>query len=162
VWRSLGVFGGYLDGETELSPDPDPSFDNGNGNAAWQQHALGGPTYRQTYGEAGWFLGLGYGWSIGQAGLLSLTGAYAFMDGSYKDNFVGGEEFKYEGDSTGYSLALSWFGGITKHVGYYVDLRRQVYDFEGDDKTGNQDFANTSVKTEEVMTSITGGLEFRF
>lgn len=162
LWRGLGVFLGYLDGETELTPDPDPLFNNGSGNAAWQQQELGGPTYRQTYDEAGWFLGVGYGWPIGQAGLLSLSGAYASMDGGYKDNFVVGEDFKYEGDSTGYSLALNWSGGISTHLGYYVDLRRQAYGFEGDNKAGNQDFANTSVETEEVMTSITGGLEYRF
>lgn len=167
IWAGLNVFGGYLDGETELTPDPSLRiFDNGIAqNLAQIERDFANSEYRQKYTEEGWYLGVSYGWAILEAGTLSVSGAYALMDGTYEDNAVPdsngqGTDFKYEGDSTGYSLAVSWSAPLTKHVGYYFDLRRQAYDFDGDDKSGN--FPGSSVKTEEVMTSLTGGIQWYF
>jgi hypothetical protein len=156
VWQSLNVFIGYLDGETELEPDP-VYFDSRSNNLAWKQQNAGGSAYRQTYEEAGWFLGVSYGWAFTEVGTLSLSGAYAWMDGSYKDNFSG-DPFKFEGDSQGFSLGLTWSAPLTNHVGYYLDLRRQAYDFDGSDKSGN--FPGLKVKTEEVITGFTAGIQW--
>ena len=165
VWRTLNVFAGYLNGETELSPTP--AFrdclnctDNYDANFAWFMDNTARRTYRQTYREDGWYLGLSYGWSIAQKGTLALSGAYAFMDGRYEDNYFPEDnlDFDYEGDSQGYSLALTWSAPLTEHLGYYFDLRRQAYDFDGKDKSGN--YSGYKVKTTEVMNNITAGVRW--
>ena len=169
AWRGLNVFVGYLDGETELTPDPiwTPGTTDvqcgqdstGACNLAQQQWQDGGSTYRQTYQEAGGFLGASYGWVIGEAGTISVSGAYAFMKGTYKDNFYDGN-FKYQGDSQGLSLGVTWSATLSERVGYFVDLRRQAYDFDGSDKTGNPRFADSDVKTQEVITGLTAGIQW--
>ena len=158
AWRSLNVFVGYLDGETELTPDA-VTTPGGATNFAQRQWNAGGSTYRQTYQEAGGFLGASYGWVIGEAGTISVSGAYAFMKGTYKDNFINGD-FKYQGDSQGLSLGVTWSATLSERVGYFVDLRRQAYDFDGSDKTGNPDFADSDVKTQEVITGLTAGIQW--
>lgn len=160
AWRGLNVFVGYLDGETELTPDPITTPD-GATNFAQNQWEKDGSTYRQTYQETGGFVGVSYGWVIGEAGTISVSGAYAFMEGTYKDNYYAGK-FRYEGDSQGLSLSVTWSAALTDHVGYFVDLRRQAYDFDGDDDTGNSDFSDSDVKTQEVLTGLTAGIQWYF
>lgn len=187
VWEALNLFVGYLEGETELTPAPfcaDPLNINEQGqietpcqqqNRAFMQFIINQPRYRQTYKENGPFLGGSYTFRFEDLGALSLSVAYASMSGSYSDNandphpadspaghrgtFVA---FNYKGDTTGTSLSATWTGSLGDYAAYYVDLRRQAYNMSGNDVTGLPNFSGVSLKTEEEMLGLTGGVQFYF
>ncbi len=188
VWRGLGVFVGYMDGRTKVEPvpvavnfvfntddvsllrpealdtclDPVLFFRCRDTNLAQDAVDGGGSTYRQTYTEDGFYLGASYAWQIADAGTLAISAAFAALDSTYKDNFFpdNGTDFRYEGDAEGVSLSIGWTAQLTDTVGYFVDLRRQRYDMDGDDKSGN--FPNSEVSTEETISGLTAGLRWVF
>lgn len=177
VWEGLNVFGGYISGTTEIEPMPTyiefPGADNRScvaqnsctptviSNLAKDHQLQGLGQYKQTYKENGWFLGGSYGLSLLDTGTLSASLAYALMDGKYSDNYtvigaVQDVSFNFEGDSKGLSLALTWAAPLNNLLGYYVDLRTQMYDMDASDKTGS---FGGKVKTEETITTLTAGLQ---
>lgn len=172
VWRKLNLFVGYLQGETELKPNPfcaNPFSGCTQANYAFLQYYLGQPDYKQTYTEEGPYIGLSYAWQIAEAGSLSASFAYATMNGQYVDNasdptgFFGGDfqAFDYRGDTDGTSIGLTWSAPLGETSSYFIDLRSQKYSMDGADKTGGPN-AGTFVKTEETMQGITAGLQFFF
>ena len=162
--EDLSLFGGYMSGETELTPGAVSCVDPNCPNTAATMAADGFGTYRQTYQEEGFFFGGSYGWTLGP-GRLSASLAYAMMDGEYSDNYrdvVGPREFKYEGDSNGLSSALTWVAPLTESLTYYVDGRFQQYEMDADDKSGVAIFAGSSVETVERILGITAGVQMMF
>ncbi len=198
VWDRLNVFVGYLDGETTLNPEPgclDPltlnpvaSCSNANRAAVQQSIRYGFESfgidpvadlerYEQVYTEKGPFIGLSYAWQFSNTGTLSISAAYADMNGKYVDNaddpnntFPSAtmptesafQEFHYEGDTTGTSLGLTWTAPLGDNSAYFVDLRRQSYSMEGEDQTGSFLYQGTSLKTDETMLGVSAGLQFYF
>lgn len=182
VWKRLNLFVGYLDGQTEISPTPfcaDFVFaeDQNNcirTNRAGLQFFLGDqgfydnqPAYKQTYSEKGAFAGASYNLSFDEVGSLSLSFAYASMDGEYSDNANDPDEnfsdfapFKYEGDTTGTSIAATWSGSLSPNSTYYVDFRRQSYSMDGEDTTGR--LTGVSLSTDEEMLGLSLGVQFYF
>ncbi|MCG8612841.1 MAG: hypothetical protein MI864_20195 [Pseudomonadales bacterium] len=189
VVDSLNIFGGYMRGKTELTPEPGyvDDLDNPNfnylpcvtavdacfpavlSNLAKDHQILGLEPYKQEYEENGWFLGASYGVPMG-SGNLSFSVAYALMQGEYVDNYLRGiadGASVFKGDSKGLSLGVTWREQLTETTGYFIDLRRQEYDMDADDKTGLLD-SETGVprfdktETEERMTTLTAGLHWYF
>lgn len=180
VWKSANIFIGYLDGKTTLTPNPfcgdfqTTSTDLcGRLNRAGFQYALedeglvaNQPTYEQEYTEKGLFLGGSYGFNINDIGTLSVSLAYASMDGKYEDNaqdpsgLTNFRKFDYEGDSTGTSLAVTWTSPLGENSAYTIDLRRQAYSMDGKDQTGN--LSNVQLETDEEMVGLTAGVQFYF
>lgn len=176
VYRGLNVFMGYMEGETELKPDPmanciivGPNCFVTDINKAYiiQKERADGrdiAKYKQTYTEEGPYIGFSYAWRIAEAGTLSASYAYADMDGEYKDNancvIYTCTAFKWEGDTTGSSIGLTWTAPLGENSSYFLDLRQQKYSMDGKDKTGS--FPNQSVDTDETMQGITAGVQFYF
>ncbi len=181
VWQGLNAFGGYMVGKTTVTPDPRyidnpgaqqnnsqcvttvPCFPTVISNLAKDHELLSLSAYEQKYEEKGFFLGASYGLPVQQLGTLSLSIAYALMDGEYTDNYLEGtanpQAFDYQGDSKGFSLGLTWSAPLTEKSGYFVDIRRQEYDMDADDKTPN---FSGSVETEETMVTATLGMQMYF
>ncbi|PID43907.1 MAG: hypothetical protein CSA52_03010 [Gammaproteobacteria bacterium] len=181
VWKALSLFAGYMTGDTKITPDPRyidnpgaqqnnaqcvntfPCFPTVISNLAQDHKLLDLSPYEQKYKESGFFLGASYGLQIKQLGTLSFSVAYALMDGEYTDNYLEGTEtpktFRYEGDSKGYSLGLTWSAPLTQNTGYFLDLRRQNYNMDADDNTA---LFSGSVETEENMTTATVGIQGYF
>jgi hypothetical protein len=183
---NISLFTGYLEGETGLTPiiafgptdeegatfpapaNPDfanvegfEDFTGFGGNTAFDKFIADKGTYQQNYEEDGFFLGASYTHKIPQLkGAFTFSLAYANLDGQYTDNAAGPDHdvFDYQGDTAGYSMAASWNGTLGRRVGYSLDLRRNAFEFEGDDKTGN--FSDTSVKTDEFMTSVSATVRY--
>lgn len=172
VWRGLSVFGGLMAGETVLQPDPqcltgpgcNPVFSTAN---LAQTHAdRGTRAYYQEYEEDGYFYGASYAFRIADAGSLSLSVAYADLDGSYRDNWLGGF-FDVDGESEGLSVSVGWSGSITEHLGYFAEVRSQMYDQDMDgilDVTPSTpaDAVFLSIDTEEDMLSYAVGIRYIF
>ncbi|PIE43009.1 MAG: hypothetical protein CSA50_07390 [Gammaproteobacteria bacterium] len=181
VWKALHVFGGYMKGNTKITPDAKyidypgaqqnneqcvdtaPCFPTVISNPAQDHELRNLSPYQQKYTESGYFLGASYGLPIKQKGTLSFSLAYALMDGEYTDNYLAGTDtprtFRYKGDSKGYSLGLTWSAALTRKSGYFFDLRRQNYDMDADDKTG---LFGGNAETEETMTTATVGMQMYF
>ncbi|HVK99420.1 MAG TPA: hypothetical protein VM553_06375, partial [Dongiaceae bacterium] len=163
--EDLALFGGYMSGETELTPETVSCADvNDCPNTASIMASDGFGTYRQTYEEQGFFLGASYGWTLGP-GRINGSLAYAMMDGEYSDNYhdaVGAREFKFEGDSNGVSAALTWTAPLTESLMYFVDGRYQQYEMDADDKSGVAVFAGSSVQTVERILGATAGVQMVF
>lgn len=135
VWRNLSVFGGYLYGQTELDV-PDAN------------------TFIIEFEEQGPYIGVGYGWGIGNAGTLSVSGAYALLDAEYTEIETGFEDLVLDADANGFSFSLSWSGPIVNSLSYYVDARYRRYDI-------NYDLSGIPDDT-ETMASIGAGLRWPF
>ena len=181
ILPELSVFLGYTAGETTLTPDDEVDFSlydsDNNGtvdtigiyavNAAQYHSNAGFTTYKQRYSEQGFFLGSSYTLSFENAGNLTLSAAYAQLDGEYKDNYhyLSGtgtpvnDSFAYEGDAKGLSLAATWSTPVTERLGFYADLRNQKYEMDGEDETGR--FTNWSVETTETITSFAVGFRYK-
>jgi hypothetical protein len=151
VWQTINVFAGYIRGETTIAPKGGGTSSGAIDGSLADLEA----NYEQTYEEKGWFTGASYGWDLGDPGFVSATIAYASMDGKYSDNFSVAP-FKYEGDSDGISLGVTWSYPVTAKFRCYTDLRYQKYDMSAKDKTGT--FAGTKVDTEEKITALTIGV----
>ena len=182
VWKTLAVFGGYLDGETTLRPQPfcsTPATDPNciKLNRAFQHFIAGSFTpglnqgdYEQTYSETGWFAGVSYSWNIMEIGSLSLNGAWASMDGKYEDNANDPAEvwegilqkFRYEGDSDGISVGLTWTAPISDNTEYFLDVRVQQYSMTANDTTGQAAQEDITLKTDETMNGLTAGIQVYF
>ncbi len=128
------------------------------------------PEYKQRYREKGPYLGVSYGFNIADIGTLSFSFAYANMDGEYRDNASDPENsfsgsfvaFHYEGSTTGTSLGATWTAPLGEGSAYFIDLRRQAYSMDGDDKTGLSNFNGVSLHSEEEMIGLTAGVQFYF
>lgn len=119
------------------------------------------PRYVQTFKEDGFFVGASYSLPIYDKGTVSFSASYAFLDGVYDDNFTSpGLDFEYEGDSEGSNVELVWRAPLTEKMSYFVDLRYQVYSFEGDDGNGN--FRGSKVEIEKKIGSYGAGLQWNF
>ncbi len=189
VWQNLNLFIGYLDGKTEVTPHPfcaDPGQQPGlictRVNRAFQQFFLGDngfvqnqPEYVQTYSEQGPFIGASYAFQVNASNSLSLSLAYAQMDGQFEDNANDPENafqdengvanfvaFDYQGDSTGTSIAATWTGILGERTNYFIDLRRQSYSMEARDATGLPNYEGIQLDTDETMTSISLGISMYF
>lgn len=195
VWRSLSIFTGILSGKTELTPDPfcgdfiivfDPDdlvVDPDSGlaqvnctrtNRAGIQYFLEDqnfyenlPRYRQKYTEFGAFAGASYALNIADLGSLTLSLAYADMDGEYEDNATDPENyfqnfvaFGYKGKTTGTSLAVTWTSSLGDNSTYFVDLRDQSYSMRGFDTTGR--LTDVTLQTDERMIGVSAGIQFYF
>ena len=123
------------------------------------------------YTEKGPYIGASYAWSIADAGVLSASFAYAYMDGDYEDNmmpdttgvFNGSiEPFRYSGDTTGTSIGLTWTAPLGESSSYFLDLRRQQYEMSASDDTGLALYNGTKLDSKETMQGFTAGLQFYF
>lgn len=166
AWQNLNVFVGYMKGKTTLSPDAMcPGIcTTPMANLAYDHHVVNIGSYEQEYTEEGFFAGLSYGYRVSDIGTLSASIAYASMDGQYKDNYAAlpAENFDFEGDSTGFSIGLTWSAPLTDRVGYFVDLRRQAYSMDAKDQTGHAQWLGSEVETDETMLSATAGIQLYF
>ena len=70
---------------------------------------------------------------------------------------MGNQDFSFEGDATGLSYGIRWSQPLTERMGYFIDLRRQDYDIEADEQG---DFQPSEADSEEVITSISGGIQW--
>ena len=157
---TLSFFGGYMAGKTTLTPD----HCSGCSNLASLMKDGGFGEYRQEYEEKGFFGGVSAGWNVAP-GRIGASIAYAIMDGKYSDNYrdaLNTAEFDYEGDSKGLSAACSWTAPITETLFYFVDARIQQYSMDASDKTGAAPFENSSVKTDETIFGLAGGVQMLF
>ncbi|ARU58860.1 hypothetical protein OLMES_4872 [Oleiphilus messinensis] len=189
---NLNIFGGYMRGQTELTPEPGyvddiegsqqfylgcvfsddssiPCTPPVFSNLAKDHEILGLEPYKQEYEENGWFVGASYGVALG-SGNLSFSIAYALMQGEYRDNYLQGvveADSVFKGDSKGLSLGVTWREQLSDTTGYFIDLRRQEYDMDADDEKGllDNEFGVPlfeKTETEERMTTLTAGLHWYF
>lgn len=179
VIENLNAFIGYLDGQTNLTPNPFCANPNASApcsrsNRAFQQFYLedndfvaGLATYEQTYSESGFYAGAAYGIPVADIGTITLSLAYAIMDGEYKDNasdpnqnWEDFDAFHYEGDATGVSFGTTWTSGLNEYAAYFVDLRLQSYSMEGEDDVAGME--TITLETEEKMFGVTAGIQLYF
>jgi len=102
--------------------------------------------------ENGPFAGLAWSQAIGDLGNLSVSAAYAVMDGDF---IIRGTSSKtvISGDVAGYSFGATWSGPLSSKIVYKIGYKRHRYDFEGSNAT-------TTLRNQEVMNIIFAGLSF--
>ena len=188
VWGGLNAFIGYMQGRTELQPQGNcytyPAYTCVQFNLAGYMILNGQRTYEQDYIEKGPLAGVSYSWQIGNAGTLSVSAAYAKMNGRYQDNFViqdysyppygmisGDSHFEFEGDSIGTSLGITWSAPVGDSSALFVDLRRQQYSMDANSVvtyvtkpgvTPDPSWNNVHVHTDETMLGFTAGYQYYF
>jgi hypothetical protein len=123
--KQFSFFGGYKLGETSLESI---SRDDDNG-----------PIRKESFEQAGPFVGISYNWIIEDAGRLSMSIAYAYLDAT--NQFVSdgdgpdpGEPPEFDditgtttGKTTGYSYNLSWTMPLKGNWLYRARLRFNQY-----------------------------------
>jgi hypothetical protein len=135
------VFGGYKGGKTEVDFKVREAVleDAGAGAIA---------AFTDSFEESGLFVGVGYGLSLGEAGQLSFSVAYADMDADNKltatvdegddDDDLDDLDFDdlsgtFSGDVSGYSIAAQWTMPLTDHLLYQALIRYNNYQQEIND-----------------------------
>ena len=126
VWRGLGVFGGYKYTEFELK--------------AQGPNILGEETDTKST-EEGMFLGASYTFRVKQAGSLSFTIGYAFLDVDFSQGNISSsppptgfalQEFQFNASSTGLSYGVAWTGNLSSNWAYTLSLKHQDYSSDDD------------------------------
>ncbi|ARN73399.1 hypothetical protein [Oceanicoccus sagamiensis] len=134
------VFGGYKTGETEIDfKARDSVIEDAEGDIT--------AAFTDTFEESGLFVGVGYGISLGTAGQLGFSIAYADMDA---DNDLTGTPDEgdmdeeddvdfddltgtFSGDVSGYSAAAQWSIPLSDSLVYQAIIRYNSYEQEIDD-----------------------------
>ena len=120
----------------------------------------------------GFFFGGTYRIPLAERGSISLSSAYALMDGSYKDNCHVNEQncaFNFDGSSSGVSLGSRYAYPFSDQLILFGDFKYQRYTFEGDDQTGRS-VAGTSVEVSvdpavevvEEISIVSAGFNYVF
>ena len=126
VWRGLSLFGGYKYTEFELN--------------AQGPNILGEETDSK-YTEEGIFLGASYSVRIADAGQLSFSIGYAFLDVDFSQNNIQTsppplafalQEYQFNASATGLSYGISWTGNLSSRWAYTVSLKHQDYSSDDD------------------------------
>jgi hypothetical protein len=156
--NGASVFGGYkygkvnIDGTARLT-----SVSDGLVNVPLNVDA--------TFEASGPFLGAGYGWRVGP-GLVSLTGAWAWLDGKTKGGFSLNGEPLYQFDSkpsaSGLSISVGWKAPITDHLSYGISVDGYQYNF--DRKTSHTPDGTETIplKVSEQSLGLRASLAYHF
>lgn len=178
VTKQWAIFAGYKAGNTEWdqnfrlnvrSSSDSRLINNGNLNASFDQD---GP-----------FLGTSYSVPIGP-GALTFKAAYAYLDGTYKWSsteaiqppFSGGDDpvttlqhVKLDGNSSAFSLGLSWTQSLSNNMGYSIGANYHRYKFDMSGASAisveNAPYASgqiTSGSLTESLFTLTASLLYRF
>jgi hypothetical protein len=116
----LGLYAGYKAGTSQATGD--------------QGQVL-------SFEEDGLFIGVNYGWQIGDKGVLSVNLAYADLEGDLKEDvnnpaFASPEvlavplDTDASSDAQGLSYGLSWSSRLTQKLSYSVALDAKKYTFD--------------------------------
>lgn len=146
----LGLYGGYKAGTSQASGD--------------QGQVL-------SFKEDGFFVGVNYGWRIGDKGVLSVNLAYADLNGDLKED-VNNPAFASpavlatpldtdaSSDAQGLSYGISWSSRLTQTLSYSLALDAKTYTFDNvRDVNPN---ALPSDEFEEDFIGITASLFYLF
>jgi hypothetical protein len=126
VWRGLSLFGGYKYTEFELK--------------AQRPNVLGEETDSK-YTEEGIFLGASYSFRVAEAGQLSFSIGYAFLDVDFSQSNIETspqpfefalQEYQFNASATGLSYGVTWTGNLSKRWAYTVSLKHQDYSTDDD------------------------------
>lgn len=122
--RGWSIFGGYKYGKTSAHIT---SF----------EQIPGGPAILNTldFKESGPYLGTSYSFPINSGNNLSISAAYAFMDGEINNrlNPAGGGGSgtgSAEGDANGFSLAIKWIHEVSASTSFNMALKYNSYENE--------------------------------
>ena len=146
VWKSLAVYAGWkwhttdMDGSISI-----PANWRGAGNAAIP-NAL---NMDNEISYNGPFIGVSYGWKIGESNLLSVNAAYAWMsanmdltisttNGNYSEKLPTADS---DDDASGLTLGIAWKGYLTDALSYGIsaDWYKYSYNFVAA-TSSNEDF----------------------
>lgn len=136
--ENLSLFGGYSYGKTSII-----SFDGGGGLPPY-------PVYTQ-HRDEGMFIGSNYSFFVGKTGTLGLNFAYASMDGRMivQDTNPGVLPTTETGNTSGFSLGVTWSDTYKKKLNYYVAYKQKNY---------NTDL--TTISIDKKFNIITFGFVF--
>lgn len=172
VTKQWAIFAGYKAGNTEWDQNyrlnvlsSSDSINNGNLNASFDQD---GP-----------FLGTSYSVPIGP-GALTFKAAYAYLDGTYKwstteviqppfDPVTVLQRVKLDGNSSAFSLGLSWTQSLSDNMGYSIGANYHRYKFDMSGASAisseNAPYASgqiTSGSLTESLFTLTASFLYRF
>jgi hypothetical protein len=126
IWKGLSFFAGYKYTEFKL-------------NAKGPNILLEEVDSKST--EEGFFLGGSYAFRIANAGTLSLSVGYAYLDLDFSQSNISStapsfafaiQEYAYTGSSTGLSYGVQWTGEISGPWAYTLSLKYQEYSSKND------------------------------
>jgi len=117
--RNLAIFTGYSHGKTGII-----SYDGGSGlppYAVYTEHL-----------DKGWYYGLSSSINVANAGSISLSVAYASMDGSQRiqPSSPGAVSSLETGTTDGLSYGLTWVSSLGDKATYYLSWKRRNYTTE--------------------------------
>ncbi|MDH5631531.1 MAG: hypothetical protein OEZ10_00905 [Gammaproteobacteria bacterium] len=134
--NSLSLFGGYLDGATEVWR---PANYTAIVNSEPDRFNI-----RAEINMKGPFAGIGYSLPVGERSSLSANIAYADMEGDFIFD-EGATQGKISGDTTGFSYGINLTGPVVESMVYRVGFKVNRYKFEDTDydaSTGGDDFTH--------------------
>lgn len=139
VWKAMNVFIGYRQGQTSVIALSDLT-------GTTLQPARNSELTFQTKGP---FIGVSYGFAMGNSGILQLSAAYASMSGestvfSLLSNGTSESEIS-KGPARGYSIGVGWSGTLEGTLVYTVAYKFSNYKFTEEPRPVKDDFSSNEV-----------------
>jgi len=151
----------FIDAFTEITTDSHNSVFTENG------------TRDTDFKQSGYFMGGAYAFPISEQTAITLNAALAFLDGEYdvrihsvevssiSDSEVPNDyAARYDGDTVGLNLGVSWKGRMFENVDYTLGLDGSSYDFEL--KNRDEFKSIETPKISERVIRLSAGLSYQF
>ncbi len=126
VWNGLSIFGGYKYTEFKLkATEPNILLEEVDSKST----------------EEGIFLGGSYAFRLADAGILSFSIGYAYLDLDFSQSNISRtapafafsfQEYAFTGSSTGLSYGVQWTGDLSGRWAYTLSLKYQDYSSKND------------------------------
>ena len=174
VWKGLSFFGGYRYTEFELkAKGPNTLLEEVDSK----------------YTEEGIFLGGSYGFRVADAGTLSFSIGYAYLDVDFSQSNISTsappfafafQEYSFNASATGLSYGVLWTGDLSGPWSYTISLKYQEYSSNDDSSSQGmllgEDFPpgdpgtpytstniqHTKISSDHSDTTALVGLMYRF
>ncbi|RUM95004.1 MAG: hypothetical protein DSZ28_00275 [Thiothrix sp.] len=124
--------------------------------------------------QSGYFLGGAYAFPISEQTAITLNAALAFLDGEYDVRFLSvrvsstndseetdDDAARYDGDTVGLNLGVSWKGRMFESVDYTLGLDGSSYDFDFENRDEFESI-ETTPKISESVIRLSAGLSYQF
>ena len=115
LFETGSIFVGYRDGESEGDGQINSKF---------------------KFKSDGYFVGLNYGFAVGESSVVSLNLAYAFLDASLDETIFGLELDRADGDGDGFKYGVAWVTYPSDTVSFSLSIDRFVYTTDIDSSSG--------------------------
>jgi hypothetical protein len=163
--NGLTVFGGYKYGKADVTGTVRSVTHytdiNGSPTNVDIDPSAGLTREKASFEADGPFLGVGYVYPIGP-GALSISGAWAWLDGKTKQRDEFGTQIESKPSADGLSLSVAWKAPITDQLSYGISIDSYSYNYKKKKSLFDDGSLSIPLKVKEESVGVRASLAYRF